>query len=260
MTKADAERAALEGAMAEAVRRVAGVRVSGTESIVTSDSAGAVSSRYLASVRLDAEGHVVAWVIDHARWVTDKRSRGASDLVYEASYRVTVARDVGRKDAGFRVTLHSDRERYGVRSAAASENDEVIVALTTTRDAHLTVASISGDSARRLVPNQVIASARIAAGVRTEWPSAEWRDRGLHFRVGLPDGVRRRTDVLAAVATSELVPWPRADGGAVSLTEFNRWLVGIPADRRAVAQQLVMVVRENDRERQRTTDPEGEEN
>ncbi len=254
MTKADAERAALEAAMAEAVRRVAGVRVAGTESMVTSDSAGAVSSRYLASVRLDAEGHVVAWTIARARWITAKRSRGAGDLVYEASYRVTVARDAGRTDASFRLTLHTNGERYAVRGAAASDNDEVIVALAATRDAHLTVAAISGDSVRRLVPNQVIASARIAAGEQTEWPSAEWRERGLHFRVGLPDGVSRRTDVLAAVATSEPAPWPRADGGAVSLTEFNRWLVGIPADRRAVAQQMVMVVRENDRVLQSTTE------
>lgn len=254
VTKADAERAALEAAMAEAVRRVAGVRVTGSETMMTSDSAGAVSSRYLASVRLDAQGHVLGWVVERARWVTSKGPRGARDLVYEATYRVTVGRDAGRADAGFRLTLRSNRDRFGVHGASASGNDEVVVALTATRDAHLVVASISGDSARRLVPNQVIASARLVAGESSEWPSAEWRDRGLHFRVGLPDGVGQRTEVLAAVATAEPVPWPRADGGAVSLTEFNRWLVGIPADRRAVAQQTVVVVREDDRRRQSATE------
>ena len=243
MTRADAERVALEAAMAEAVRRVAGVRVAGTESMVTGDSAGTISSRYLASVRLDAEGHVVGWVVERARWLSIKQRRSPSDLVFEATYRVTVARDAGRADAGFRLTMAVNRSRFGVRSATAADNDEVIATITPTREAYLTLASISGDSARRLVPNQVIATARVEAGARSEWPSAEWRDRGLRFRVGLPPGIDRRTEVLAAVATSEPVPWPRADGAPVSLTEFNRWLVAIPADRRAVAQQTVMVER-----------------
>lgn len=243
MTRADAERSALEEAMAEAVRRVAGVRVAGTQSMTTADSAGTIASAYLASVRLDAEGHVVAWTVDKARWATVKRGRGARDLVYEASYRVTVARDAGRADSGFRLSLASNQERFGVRATATTENDDVVVAITATRDGHLTVAALSGDSARRLVPNAVLQSARVGAGESTEWPSAEWRARGLHFRVSLEDGVTRRTDVLAAVVTREPAPWPRADGGAVSLLEFNRWLVGIPADRRAVAQQTIVVER-----------------
>ncbi|MDQ8154799.1 MAG: DUF4384 domain-containing protein [Gemmatimonadota bacterium] len=243
MTRKDAERAAVENAMAEAVRRVAGVRVSGTQLVVSSDSAGQIGSRYSSSVRLDADGHVVGWTVERGRWITEKRSRKQSDLVYDASVRVLVARNSGRADEGFRLVMR-DRgpDRLRVRGVPLAANDEAIVAVTATRDAYLTVVAISGDSVSRLVPNQVVRDARLEAGVESEWPSAEWRERGLHFRVSLPAGVNARTEVLAAIATLEPVPWPAAQG-TVPLTEFNRWLVAIPAARRAVAQRTVMVER-----------------
>ena len=50
----------------------------------------------------------------------------------------------------------------------------------------------------------------------------------------------------AAIALLDEVAWPRADGTAIPLAEFNRWLVAIPADRRAVAQRTVMVERRAD--------------
>ncbi len=246
MTRADAERAAVENAMAEGVRRVAGVRVSGSQLLVSSDSAGVIGSRYLASVRLDAEGHVVAWTLDRARWVTEKRRRAPSELVYEASVRVTVARDAGRADDGFRVGVRTDPSRLLVRGATRSANDEVVVTVSSTRDAFLTVVAIYGDSVGRLAPNHVVRDARVVAGLAAQWPSAEWRERGVHFRVGLPDGVAGRAEVLAAIATLDAVTWPREDGGTITLSDFNRWLVAIPASRRAVAQQTVMVQRAGD--------------
>jgi len=246
MTRADAERAAVEAAMAEAVRRVAGVRVSGSQLMLASDSAGVIGSRYLASVRLDAEGHVVAWSLERGRWITEKRRRGESALVYEASVRVTVARDAGRADDGFRLGVTSAASRLLVRGTALAANDEVVLTVTSTRDAQLTLVAIFGDSVACLAPNQVLHEARLVAGLSSQWPPAEWRERGLHFRVGLPAGVAARAEVLAAVATLDAAPWPRADGGALSLTEFNRWLVAIPAARRAVAQQTVMVERVGD--------------
>ena len=246
MTRAQAERAAVENAMAEAVRRVAGVHVSATELMLSGDSAGVIASRYLASVRLDAEGHVVGWSLERGRWVTEKRGRRASDLVYDATVRVLVARDAGRPDDGFRLSMRGGDEHLRVRGAALAANDEVVLALSSTRAAQLTIVALHGDSVSRLVPNQVLRDPRVEAGGESQWPSAEWRERGLHFRVSLPSGVQSRTEVLAAVATLDPVTWPHPDGAAVTLAEFNRWLVAIPASRRAVAQRTVMVERAGD--------------
>jgi len=244
MTRAQAERAAVENAMADAVRRIAGVRVSGSELVESSDSAGVIGSRYLASVRLDAEGHVVDWALERGRWITEKRGRKERDLVYEASVRVVVARDAGRPDDAFRLALRpGGPDRLLVRGTALAANDEVVLSLASTRDAQLTVVAISGDSVSRLVPNQVLREGRLVAGVESQWPSAEWRDRGLHFRVSLPAGLAARSEVLAAIATLDPVGWPRDDGATIALTDFNRWLVAIPASRRAVAQRTVMVER-----------------
>lgn len=242
MTREQAERAAVENAMAEAVRRVAGVRVSGSELMVSSDSAGHIGSRYLSSVRLDAEGHVVAWTLERGRWSTSKRRRGESEIVYDASVRVTVARDAGRADESFRLSMRGGAERLLVRGTDLAANDEVVLTLSSTRSAWITVVAISGDSVTRLVPNQLMREARVTAGAESQWPTTEWRDRGLHFRVSLPRGVDARAEVLAAVATLDDAPWP-AEGGVVALTEFNRWLVSIPSARRAVAQRTVMVER-----------------
>ena len=54
---------ALHGAIAEAVRRVAGVRVQGSETVTRGDSAGGASTRYAESVRLDAEGRATGWTV-----------------------------------------------------------------------------------------------------------------------------------------------------------------------------------------------------
>lgn len=246
MTRAQAERQAVEDAMAEAVRRVAGVRVSGTELLVNADSAGRISSRYTASVRLDADGHVVGWTLERGRWITEKRGRQGSDLVYDAVVRVRVARDQGKRDDSFRLSIDGGPDRLQVRGATLAANDEVVLAVSATRDARLVIVALTGDSVTRLVPNTVQRDARVVAGMRSEWPSAEWRERGLHFRVALPADVPHRTEVLAAIALLDEVAWPRADGTAIPLAEFNRWLVAIPADRRAVAQRTVMVERRAD--------------
>ena len=244
MTRAQAERAAVENAMAEAVRRVAGVRVSGSELMMSGDSSGTITSRYLASVRVDAEGHVVGWSLERGRWSTEQRGHSSAALVYDAAVRVLVARDAGRADDGFRLAVRlGSPERLLVRGTALAGNDEVIVMLTATRDAFLTLVAMSGDSVARLAPNPVVRDARITAGVESAWPSNEWRERGLHFRVALPTGIAARTEVVAAVATLDAAPWPRDDGGPIALADFNRWLVAIPASQRAVAQRTVMVER-----------------
>ena len=70
-----------------------------------------------------------------------------------------------------------------------------------------------------------------------------FRSIGVHFRVTLPAGVTGRSESLVAIATRSRVASPgRAgsgvarDTGALTLSEFNQWLVGIPLDQRAMAE------------------------
>ena len=50
----------------------------------------------------------------------------------------------------------------------------------------------------------------------------------------------------AAVAGLTVLPWPTDGGDAprrIAVTTFNRWLVGIPAGERALAETSVRVMR-----------------
>lgn len=244
----DVKRDALHGAIAEAVRRVAGVRVQGTQSMSASDSAGHAVTRYDEAIRLDAEGRATSWTVLRDGW---KTAKGASAPVsYELSLRVCVERETGAADPSFAVRLATNAERLLVRSDTAARNDELVARVTATRDASLTVVLIAGDSVFVLAPSAYLAAPDARAGEAVEVPDASLRGAGLRFRAALPPGVAARDEIVAVIATRRPVPLPSRAGagsardtGVLTLAEFNRWLVGIPLDLRAVAQAAVRVER-----------------
>jgi hypothetical protein len=239
----DTKRDALYGALAEAVRRVAGVTVHGSSVAVRSD-------RYVEAVRVDAAGRALAWQVVREGWRTVKARAIGTQAYYDVSLRVLVQRERGTADPGFAVTLATNAERFMVRGAAPSENDEVVLRVTSTVAATLTIVSIVHDSVYVLAPNALMPEVRTAASVAREIPDATLRGSGLRFRVSLPDGVAQRTELLAVIATRRPVPLGAAPGegsardtGVLTLGAFNAWLVAIPRSERAVAQVPVEVRR-----------------
>jgi hypothetical protein len=247
-TTADVKRDALYGALAEAVRRVVGVKVSGTETTFRAESAGRVVDRYSEVVRLDAAGRATAWTVVREEWTTAKKGTPGAAVSYELTLRVRVEREGGATDPGFAVQLETNTRELVVRGNDLRENDELIVRATTTRDAVLTVVLIADDSVFVLAPSPYLAAGIVRAAQRTEIPAAELRSQGLHFRAALPSGRSSRTEIVAVIATTRPIPIgaPRGEGkaadtGALTLADFNKWLVGIPLDERAVAQTLIEV-------------------
>ncbi len=246
----DTKRDALYGALAEAVRRVAGVTVQGSSVAVRSDSAGRVVDHYVEAVRLDAAGRALEWRVLHEGWRTTTARTIGTQVYYELSLRVRVEREHGTADPGFTVALVANAERYEVHGTVPSANDEVVLTVTSTVAAVLTIVSIVDDSVFILAPNAVMPDVRAIARLPTEVPDATLRGSGLRFRVSLPDGISRRLELLAVVATRRPVPLPAYPGtgtapdtGVLTLADFNAWLVGIPRDERAVAQVPVEVRR-----------------
>lgn len=249
-TAEETRRDALYGALAEAVRRVAGVTVQGSSVAVRSDSAGRVLDRYLEAVRVDAAGRALAWQVVREAWRTAKVGAIGSQVYYDLSLRVLVERERGTADPGFAVTLVTNAQRFAVRGSAPSENDEVVLRVTSTMAATLTIVSIVHDSVYVLAPNALMPEVRAFALVAHEIPDAALRDSGLRFRVSLPNGVSARTELLAVIATRRPVPLPAQQGegpardtGVLTLGDFNAWLVAIPRSDRAVAQVPVEVRR-----------------
>jgi hypothetical protein len=248
-TTDEVKQIAVREAIAEAVRRVSGVRVQGTQSSTSGDSAGTRIDRFVQAVRLDVSGRATRWETLREEWRTDPKAKDATPFLV-LSLRVLVTPETGAADAGFSVTLGAKSTRLDVRSERPAQNDEIITTVRSSAEAYITLVSIAGDSVFVLTPNAV--TPVVVAGPRgvVEIPDAESRRIGLHLRVTLPAGIRRRTESLVVVATRTRVAPPGALGGGaardtstLTLAEFNQWLVGIPLDQRALAELPIEVQR-----------------
>ncbi|NBS60216.1 MAG: hypothetical protein EBS65_24880, partial [Betaproteobacteria bacterium] len=209
-TASEMKAIAVQEALAEAVRRVAGVRVQGTQSATSGDSAGTRIDRFEQAVRLDLSGRATRWEIVREEWQSAKNSVGAPPVLV-LTLRVQVTPEIGQSDAGFGVTLGARTTRLIVRGETPAANDEIIATVRSTTEAYITLVSIAGDSVFVLTPNVVTPSVVAGPSGTIEIPDAETRRLGLHLRVTLPTGVTVRGERLLAVATRTRVTAP---GGA----------------------------------------------
>jgi hypothetical protein len=242
VTPADAKRKALEQALAEAVRRIVGVRVQSAQLAVDEDRGGRVRDSFLSVVQLDAAGRATDYRVLDERFVSERHPTLGAQLYLELRALVSVARERGSADAGFTVSVSLNDALFFDGGGSIDGNDELIATITASRDAWLTVFGVVGDSAQLLLPNAVMTDHRAGSGAAVELPSREWRDRGVHFRASLPAGEQARRELLVVVATRSPVAFalrePRSSDGADAsfpLLEIQRWLVTIPLDQRAIA-------------------------
>lgn len=239
LTPAEARRRAIDAALAEGVRRVAGVRVQ-SSALSTLDERGArVESRYSSVIALDAAARAVDYQVTGESWET-RRLDGASQLYLHVTLRAVIERERGAPDASFTVDVSLNAPRYDVRGDAASHNDEIIATVRTTRAAHLHLFTLAGDSVQRLFPNAYLPDVPVDSGSTAELPDPDWRERGLRLRAALPAGVDARRELLLVVATRLSVAPPPV---SLSLMELQRWLVRIPLQDRAVGYALYDVQR-----------------
>lgn len=231
LTPAEARRRAIDAALAEGVRRVAGVRVQ-SSAISTTDERGAkIDARYSSVIALDAAARAVDYQVTHEEWETRKLD-GSSQLYLRLTLRAVIERERGTPDAAFTLDLSLNAPRYEVRADAASRNDEIIATVRTTRAAHLHLFTIAGDSVQRLFPHAYLPDVTADSGSIAELPDPDWRDRGLRLRATLPPGLNERRELLLVVATRTPVAPPAL---SLSLMELQRWLVRIPLQDRALA-------------------------
>jgi hypothetical protein len=232
LTPAQAKRRAIEEAMAEAVRRVLGVRVQSATLSIVDERSASIDGGFYSVVQLDAAGRAIDARVLTERWGSAQTPELGQQLYYEATIAVTVARDRGTRDPTFVVEATTDRSVYHVAGRAPAESDEIVVVARVSVDALVGLVSIREDSVAWLVPNAYSGWHASLAGAEFELPTEEWRMRGLRFRAVLPAGVSRSTELLAVVALKSAPPVPAK---RMSLFDFQRWLVAIDADRRSIA-------------------------
>ena len=241
VTPAEAKRQAVERALAEAVRRVSGVRVQAAQLGVGEDRNGRVNDSFLSVVQLDAAGRATDYRILDEQFHTERHPALGAQLYLELRALVTVARENGAVDPGFKVSVSLNDALFFDGGGSIEGNDELIATITSSQDAWLTVFGVVGDSAQLLMPNAIMSDNHAVAARATELPAREWRDRGVHFRATLPPTEKSRRELVVVVATRKPVqfPTPTQSGDAVSasfpMMDIQKWLVGIPLDQRAIA-------------------------
>jgi hypothetical protein len=242
LTPADAKRRALELALAEGVRRVLGVQVQSAQLGVTDDRDARVRDSFVSVVQLDAAGRATDYRVLDERFVSERHPSLGAQLYVELRALVSVALETGRSDPAFTLTAALNDALFFDDGGRVEANDEVIATITSSRDAWLTVFSVTGDSAQLLLPNALMTDRRVRAGVSAELPSRAWRDRGVHFRASLSPREHSRRELLVIVATRSPVtftptraPPPGVAAATFSLMDMQRWLVRIPLEDRAIA-------------------------
>ena len=249
-TPEEAQQMALNRARAEAVRKVVGTQVQAERSSATIETDDGVQSRYAQIVRTGAGGRVVA-----QRLLEDGIDTRPEPDVYRVRLEATVQPDVGRPDPGFGASLDlTDDDRVFVARSPRTRSDELIASIRVTKNAHLTLFSITRDTIQVLWPNAFMKDTFVPAQTKVEFPSATWRERGVHLRADVPSGRERITERLLLVATKSRVPFEPVPAAEVqdgtlttvdaSLLALNRWLVNIPLDQRATATVTYDVRRE----------------
>ena len=240
ITPAEAKRQAVEKALAEAVRRIVGVRVQAAQLGVDEDRGGRPRESFLSVVQLDAAGRATDYRVLDERFVNERHSALGAQVYYELRALVTVARETGTVDPGFTVDVTLNDALFFDAGGNLEGNDELIATITSSQDSWLTVFGITGDSAQLLLPNAIMTDGHAAARRSIELPSREWRDRGVHFRASLPPQEQMRREMVVVIATRRPIVFSaesQPDGAPprpISLMAIQRWLVTIPLDQRAI--------------------------
>ena len=241
VTPAEAKRRAIERVLAEAVRRVSGVRVQAAQLGVGDDRNGRVNDSFLSVVQLDAAGRATDYRILDETFHTERHPTLGAQLYLELRALVTVAREHGAIDPGFTVSVSLNDALFFDGGRSIEGNDELIATITSSQDAWLTVFGVVGDSAQLLLPNALMSDNRAVAARATELPAREWRDRGVHFRASLPPDETARRELVVVVATRTPVRFTShartgdASPASFPMMDIQKWLVTIPLDQRAIA-------------------------
>lgn len=232
LSSAEAKRRAIGEGLAEAVRRVAGVRVQSTALSVLDERGGILGGGWSSVVQLDAAARAVDYRVVDDEFVSAHHPQLGAQLYYRARLLVSVERESGAPDPSFTAEAELDARVYTARGRSPADGDEIRGVVRVSRPSFISVFVVTDDSAERVVPNDYVRELRAAPGATVHVPPAEWRARGVRLRASLADGRDRSRSLFMVVATLDAIAPPPA---TATVLDVQRWLVRIPADRRTIA-------------------------
>ena len=190
---------AIKRAQAEAVRRVVGTKVQAERVSSSVESGQERVERFSQIVRTGASGRVV-----ESEVLQGKTIERGGNLFYKVRIRATVVPEQGRSDPSFEIDVSlNDPDRVYLDRGLPSESQEIVASFDVTKDAYLTLFSVTPDTLRVLWPNSRLPETFVPADSTVEFPPPNLRNLGLRWRVQVPEGQQSVTERIVVVATKK---------------------------------------------------------
>jgi len=249
----EVRRRALQAAMSDAVGQALGTRVASMLDLSTTERANTVEERFSRIIRETSSGIVTRYEILQDGWESPSGG-AATNAPYVVAIKAWVREDLQRLPSAFRLEATANGNRFADRGTP-ERSDEVLLQVTASADAWITVFLVTADSVEVLFPNVYVPELRVRQGVPLEVPSVAQRAQlGLRLRATLPSDTPSTTERITVVATTVPVPFegtPRrtgTDGARVptirdTFEALAKWVLAIPSNERAVADLTYEIVR-----------------
>jgi len=232
---------AIKRAQAEAVRRVVGTSVQAERVSSSVQSGDERVERFAQIVRTGASGRVV-----NSEVLSAETTRQAGNLFYKVRIRATVVPEQGQADPSFELDVSlNEQDRVYLDRGRPSESQEIVASFEVSKDAYLTVFSVTPDTMRVVWPNSRLPETFVPADSTVAFPPPGMRNLGLHWRVQVPEGREEVTERIVVVATKKKIPFEpvpdyevtkgRLKTAGATVEALNRWLVEIPLDQRTLS-------------------------
>ncbi|NTV47222.1 MAG: DUF4384 domain-containing protein [Chlorobiales bacterium] len=240
----EARQQALNEAFSRAISEVVGLDVqsetysSKTEQLNVTKQEGDIFEAFSAVNRSVAYGHVVDYKILEEKVEAKELGDGTVMQVVRITAECNVVRNEEKPDPSFQLKISLNKDVFYTGS---DQSDETIITAECTKDAYVTLFSVSGEEVYVLFPNDQAPNNKLEANKKTAFPSKEQRQKGLSICPQLPEGKNKSVEMVFAIATKDPVVFKTEQkvGGYQfvpnykgALMELNRWLSQIPPSRR----------------------------
>ena len=169
---------------------------------------------------------------------------GKSNVQYriDAQLEALIVIPHGEPEAGFEVTMHSDRTSY-------REYEPIRLTVVSTRDGYLSIFNVHNDSLSVVFPNALDLRNKVKANTALTIPA----DNSYSLMMEPPHGKERSAEEFIAVVTREDISFPNISEISTAgdrlkmeealLTVFAKWMYKIPLNHRCSDSIVLEVIR-----------------
>jgi hypothetical protein len=198
----DTKHQAFAQAIAEARRKalgtLLGVRID--HSFMDYQSENTLRGEFVLTEKLLRVTQLGRAIKENVVWVGPVDDPGCPACRVEAQVQTCLVPEKEKSDKDFRVTVRINRSSY-------QNGDEVLIAITSTRDSYLYIYNVDMDFRAALIaPNKYVPSVRVKAGETWVYPSDDLRAKGVRATAHLLPGSSVSAETIRVIASKAALP------------------------------------------------------